>query len=97
VPDIDNVIKGLECWNDVKPCKGNQCPYDVEKGGLPDCRMYVCSDALTLLKELKTTVRPIMTDFTISVTVAFNYECECGAPMLKDQPYCMRCGKKVEW
>ena len=42
-------------------------------------------------------VEPKKNRFPIPVTVSWNYECECGAPMMKDQPCCMACGRSVCW
>ena len=36
-------------------------------------------------------------EFCVPMTIRFNYECECGTPMMEDQPYCMECGRPVDW
>ena len=42
-------------------------------------------------------VEPKKNRFPIPVTVSFDFECECGAPMMKDQPHCMACGRAAKW
>ena len=53
----------------------------------------------TELEEILNRQEPVepKKKFQIPVTVSWGYECECGTPIIKDQPYCMGCGKPVDW
>ena len=42
-------------------------------------------------------VEPKEIGFKIPVTIGWSYECECEAPVLKEQPYCMNCGRRIAW
>lgn len=41
-------------------------------------------------------VKPIRKE-PIEITCRFCYDCECGAPLLENQPRCGECGKPVAW
>ena len=41
-------------------------------------------------------VKPIKKE-PVVIENRYVYDCECGAPMLREQPYCMGCGKPVDW
>ena len=53
-------------------------------------------DILALLEEQEP-VKPKETGFHIPISISFNYECKCGAPIVQDQPFCMKCGKAMIW
>lgn len=55
----------------------------------------LADDILSLLKEQKP-VKPVERE-TLRVTVRYGFDCECGAPLLKDQPFCAGCGRPVKW
>ena len=70
----------------------------------PDWRVFhsdsevqnIAKYALSLLKEQEP-VKPKKGLFHMPTTILFDYECECGVPIMKGQPYCMSCGKAVKW
>lgn len=96
--DREKVIKGLEftkamitfnpsTGEDIKPenlNEENKTTYDA------------CVGAIALLKEQEP-VKPKKGLFHMPTTILFDYECECGVPIMKRQPYCMSCGKAVKW
>lgn len=97
MPDMEKVIKGMAMCISQGECSPDDCPYyDRPDNASGLCWDRLMTDALVLLKEQKE-VEPIETGFKVAVKVRFDYECICGAPMLKDQPFCMECGRKVKW
>ena len=49
MPDIDEVIKGLECCKSIYGSECKLCPYHYRDGD--DCIEALAEDALVLLKE----------------------------------------------
>lgn len=96
--DREKIIKGLEHCTamhglyECQPKDGEDCPYVDES----DCKFSIMQDVLTLLKEQEP-VTPTKNDFEIPLTSYYSFECECTAPLMKDQPYCMKCGRAVKW
>lgn len=100
--DREKVIKGLEIcsehgsWHGLN-CEDNEaykdCPY---RGCETGCVTTIAKDAITLLKGQEPVI-PIKNDFEIPLTSYYSFECECTAPLMKDQPYCMKCGRPVKW
>ena len=41
-------------------------------------------------------VKPVEVD-AVAVTACYGFDCECGTPLLHEQPYCAGCGKPVDW
>lgn len=95
--DKDRVIKGLThciAWNGLHECQpkvGDDCPYVDEA----DCKLSIMYDALVLLKDQEA-VKPIKKD-TVEITARYEFDCQCGAPLLIGQPYCANCGRSVKW
>lgn len=92
MPDLEKVIKGLECcvWTDERlltDCEN--CPYSNGRGCCNSLR-GLHMDALTLLKEQKA-VEPIERE-------GFYYCGKCKyAFTVHRQKYCSDCGRKVKW
>ena len=99
MPDREKVINGLQahadgCGYRSHHCDAMECPY---RYGDESCDIEeMCRDALALMKEQEP-IKPVKT-YSIPMYVQMNYECgDCRAPMFNEQPYCMKCGKKVKW
>lgn len=85
--DKEKVIGGLELlahWPD------GLIITDKEKWIKPCCEM-----AIALLKDQEA-VKPIKKD-TVKITARYEFDCQCGAPLLIGQPYCANCGRSVKW
>lgn len=50
-------------------------------------------------KTLTEGKEPVMprSEYQLPAQLVFEYECECAAPLLKGQPFCMKCGRSVKW
>lgn len=84
--DREKVIAGLKMLADRKnddTCEGLKC-----------CK--IAEDALALLKEQEPVI-PEKYDFEIPITAYYSFECKCTAPLMREQPYCMKCGRPVKW
>jgi len=100
--DIDEIIKGLGCiaGNGNYP---DDCPCNFRDPHGVDCENIVASLAISLLKEQqkmlgeKKSVKPKKVGWRMPVNIVFEFECECGTPIMTEQPFCMKCGKKVIW
>ena len=60
-----------------------------------DVAWDLIDETLTLLKE-NDSVKPVKKD-VVEVTARYEYDCQCGAPLLIGQPYCADCGRLVNW
>ncbi len=65
----------------------------------PEMRIRIgqaINNATKLLEEQEPVI-PIKNDFEIPLTNYYGFECECTAPLMKYQPYCMKCGRAMKW
>ena len=100
--DKNKVIRG---WERCKKCSMSPISTPEELKAYLDCEytvgLYCGKDKLInqtieLLKE-PGTIKPKETGFSFPATIIFNYECECGTPVMREQSYCMKCGKEMIW
>ena len=99
MPDIEKVIKGLECCfnpNSENSCLCNckECPYNPpdDEDWTQMCQVDLNRDALALLKDLEP-VEPFEEGI-------MDFNCgNCGAGLYYDHDweYCPHCGRKVKW
>ena len=82
MPDLENVIKGLECFTNVYPsgCKERNCSYLGK-----DCELAVMADALELLKKQE------------PMRVLSQRECETLPNHYERKGFCPKCHQTVEW
>lgn len=103
--DLDKII---EAWERCEKCNISVIADPEGRKAYLDCEytigLYCGQDKLVfetreLLKKLKEqkTVKPKENGFSIPATIIFNYECECGGPVMREQPHCMKCGKELLW
>ena len=101
MPDLENVIKGLECCLKESdhlysnPCNG--CPYEGQ-----ECIDRIKADALAMLKEQKP-VKPVLDERTGRIWLCGN----CGSYVgFEDHDendpnefdnFCRKCGRPVLW
>ena len=94
MPDLEKVIKGLECCINAGDCQ-NQCDY------WPDnrCEHLMMIDALELLKAqeaVKPVIKPVSKPKSTECTQW--YACgKCGKSLDPEDKYCRRCGRAVKW
>jgi len=92
MPDMEKVIKGLECAIGIRGVKNcDNCPYDNDFNCL-GCDI-VMRDALALLKEQEPVEPRSMSD------CAWQYSCgECKKPLYAHGfAYCPWCGRRIKW
>ena len=96
VPDIEKVIKGLECCYETQNCK--ECPYFKFNAS---CQDDMDKDALELLKERQKAGHwTVLED--CSNSGIYCSECNCKIfdythkPMKKLSQYCPHCGSRNE-
>lgn len=70
--------------------------YDAIQIACNDAFVETLREAIYLLREQEP-IKPKETGFHMPISISINYECKCGAPMLRDQPFCMKCGRPVKW
>lgn len=91
--DKVDVMKGLaRCQSRYSDFSCDGCPYSHDR----DCVYKLIKDAKEKLEE-REPVKPTKNAFKVPLMVNYGFECECTAPLLKDQPYCMNCGRAVKW
>lgn len=61
MPNIEKVLKGLECCAECQRCAGN-CPYDDDDDNCEKCTSELAKDALELLKEQDELIRKLQKD-----------------------------------
>ena len=96
--DREKVIKGLEsCLNN--DCHMDKCPYCEFVGNEYVClENFLMRDALELLKEQEAVKPKKVKGYNPPMYTLYEFECkECKSPMMNKQPYCMGCGREVEW
>ena len=92
--------KVLDAWQNCmsspkcKDCPWEECEYEHEV--INSVPLSLILDTVTLLKGQKP-VKPKENGFSMPATIIFNYECECGGPVMREQPHCMKCGKELLW
>lgn len=64
--------------------------------GFDERRKMAIDIAVQALKDQEPII-PKETGLHIPMYLSFNYECECGGPMLFEQPACVKCGRKADW
>ena len=101
MPDVKDVIKGLECCikypNEYGDCLGGDCPY----GPRIECRKELIQDALALLKAQEP-VEPVMDIDTWKCGncghTLENHELIGDNVLFHEQyNYCPECGRAVKW
>ena len=93
MPDIENVLKGLEQCKAGGSCDG--CQYDINSS---KCIFLLHADALALLKEQEAVEPKKVKGYNPPMYTFYEYECEkCKSPMMNKQPFCMGCGRPVKW
>lgn len=109
MPDIEKVIKGLECCMSASRCY--KCPY-INAYECDGASYYskAIQDALVLLRAQDHSAKPKEERHEIKVSHVWGDDVEvwsefycphCGAMIAKGNsehyPRCMWCGKKVNW
>lgn len=100
MPDLEKVIKGLECAvvgiTSNEEC--SKCAYQPYRFGR--CKWDVMADALELLKEQEP-LKPVLKQFKLGFhTDAVRIEPCCGGCGRKLETwykYCSYCGRAVKW
>ena len=99
--DREKVIKGLQahadgCGYRSHHCDTMDCPY---RYGDESCDIEeMCRDALALLKEQEAVEPKKAKGYNPPMYTLYEYECkECKSPMMTKQPFCMGCGRRVNW
>ena len=77
MPDIEKVIKGLECCLNNNNCKA--CPYEKEFDRAFDCIDRTRKDAIELLKEQQKQVK------ALRLLVEWAEECDFGFDQFQDE------------
>lgn len=103
MPDLEKVLKGLECCMDILHAGPGwsqgciHCPYStvVDVGRYP-CMRLLANDAMELLKEQEA-VEPVLV-YEGANKQHNNYKCpKCHTHLYYEQRYCEWCGRKVKW
>lgn len=96
MPDIDKVLKGLECCKDCtneEPfAKCKECPYNEISVSVQDCRAVLSADALELMKRL----RPVETEIEGGGSAWYLVCPECHAAIGAKDRYCRYCGQAIK-
>ena len=93
MPDLEKVIRGLECRHDNLTCKDcEHCPYGTKVVRRLGCDFVrLCGEALELLKE-----QPVEAKVTGLETQW--YRCgACEYPIDYGDKFCRHCGRPVRW
>ena len=98
MPDLEKVIRGLECCTGIEPCAS--CPYNEEDSAVL-CDQLLMTDALVELREQEpvkpeTVVRTGISECpTIQALVCGNCHKIMGYAVCYN--YCPWCGRAVKW
>ena len=58
----------------------------------------MANDAIELLKDQEAVEPKKVKGYNPPMYTIYEYECEeCESPIMIKQPYCMGCGRKVDW
>ena len=89
MPDLEKVIRGLECCTDRDHRADCYGCYQEGPGFGFACRESLMRDALALLREQE----PVPFD-----EIGYQPVCgECHEPLDVTDEYCRHCGRKVRW
>ena len=94
MPDREKVINGLRSIKTYLASQAIETTDSFAREGFIESQKDI-DDALALLKEQEA-VEPIKKDM-VEITARYEYDCQCGAPLLVGQPYCADCGRSVKW
>lgn len=98
MPDLEKVVKALECCANGNQCTG-KCPYDELGDTWNDCVHLLLRDARALLKEQEP-LKPVLKKIRLGFhTDAVRIEPCCGGCGHKLEAwykYCSYCGRAVK-